>query len=376
MTFQDAKKLKANNTVHVKGWDKIMLTVTDVQCDTSVSPAVALITCSDGRTYHHSVLLWDDKPVKAKKPTKKKSNTRKIGKQAANQKPRYCVYSDGGCDVNPGGRGGYGVVIIKENADGTKTTETLSGAFASTTNNRMEIMAAIVALEHIEASADVTLVSDSQYLINTAEGMWQRKKNNDLWDRLDRAMAGKNIKFIWVRGHSGDKYNEQCDQMATKAIHSGPYASDGGYQAESTPVMRPASTNRQPGGAMGVAIDIDAGMDPQTHFTSMYDLKAKRKLNDMGARTIYAFLCSASPKGFKNYASLKTGGMDAWSQTSPLAIIRTLRIPETLIKRMQSVLPSGQDQATALRWYARGLCMKDAIRKVLVNNEIAANAHL
>ena len=93
----------------------------------------------------------------------------------------YIIYTDGGCECNPGGRGGYGAVIINNNTG--KFTD-ISGGFRSTTNNRMEVMAVIKALEKIKKNTHVQLFSDSQYVIKTMNGMFRKKKNIDLWKKL------------------------------------------------------------------------------------------------------------------------------------------------------------------------------------------------
>ena len=95
----------------------------------------------------------------------------------------YIIYTDGGCERNPGGRGGYGAVIIN-NSTGELTD--ISGGFRSTTNNRMEVMAVIKALEKIEKGTHIQLFSDSQYVIKTMNGMFRKKKNIDLWKKLDK----------------------------------------------------------------------------------------------------------------------------------------------------------------------------------------------
>ena len=86
----------------------------------------------------------------------------------------YIIYTDGGCECNPGGRGGYGAVIINNN---TGELTDISGGFRSTTNNRMEVMAVIKALEKIEKDTHIQLFSDSQYVIKTMNGMFRKKKN-------------------------------------------------------------------------------------------------------------------------------------------------------------------------------------------------------
>ncbi|AEF94692.1 Ribonuclease H [Desulfotomaculum nigrificans CO-1-SRB] len=135
------------------------------------------------------------------------------------------IYTDGACSGNPG-PGGYGVVLLYQGH-----RKELSGGFRDTTNNRMEILAAIVGLEALKESCNVTVYTDSQYLYNAIEKGWAKKwrangwmrnkkepaLNPDLWDRLLKLMERHNVKFVWVKGHAGHPENERCDQLAVAA---------------------------------------------------------------------------------------------------------------------------------------------------------------
>jgi ribonuclease HI len=148
------------------------------------------------------------------------------------------VHTDGACVGNPG-PGGYGVVIN----NGSHKKE-LSGGFKHTTNNRMEIMAAIIALETLTGQSQVTVFSDSQYLVKAmSQGWvkrwqkhgWKRNKremalNPDLWGRLLKACDSHEVKFKWVRGHSDNPENERCDQLANKAAMLSNLPADTGYE--------------------------------------------------------------------------------------------------------------------------------------------------
>ena len=135
------------------------------------------------------------------------------------------IYTDGACRGNPG-PGGWGVVLRYKGRE-----KNLYGAEALTTNNRMELMAAIMALESLKRHCRVRLTTDSQYvqkgitewLPNWKKRGWKtasRKpvKNIDLWQRLDAAIVGHDIQWEWVRGHSGHPENEQADALANQAI--------------------------------------------------------------------------------------------------------------------------------------------------------------
>lgn len=132
------------------------------------------------------------------------------------------IYTDGACKCNPG-PGGWGAVIVYNGIE-----KELSDGEAQTTNNRMELMAAISALEALKEPCDVTLTSDSKYMVDSIEKGWVYswkakgwKKadkspalNPDLWERLLVQLARHEVKLVWVKGHAGHPYNERCDQLA------------------------------------------------------------------------------------------------------------------------------------------------------------------
>ena len=136
------------------------------------------------------------------------------------------IYTDGACANNPHGSGGYGAIIV----NGEQRLE-LSEGFRKTTNNRMELLGAITALEALNRPCEVDLYSDSSYVINAFEKNWIASwkkngwrtaskapvKNQDLWKRLLEAAAPHQISWHWVKGHAGQEMNERCDQLATAA---------------------------------------------------------------------------------------------------------------------------------------------------------------
>ena len=122
------------------------------------------------------------------------------------------IYTDGSCLGNPG-PGGWAYIIVQE---GNPRREN-SGHCSNTTNNRMEMMAAIEALKNIPPSQSVVVYSDSQLLIKTMTLGWKRKKNQDLWNELDQLAARHRITWQWVRGHDGHPENEACDRLAVRA---------------------------------------------------------------------------------------------------------------------------------------------------------------
>jgi ribonuclease HI len=125
----------------------------------------------------------------------------------------YTIYTDGSCLKNPGGPGGYAAVILRDD----ELIEELSGGDAVTTNNRMEIMAAIVGLRAVREPSVITLYSDSQYLIKTLTQGWKRMKNVDLWAQLDQAAMPHRVTWQWIRGHNGTPGNVRADALANQA---------------------------------------------------------------------------------------------------------------------------------------------------------------
>ena len=137
------------------------------------------------------------------------------------------VYTDGACEGNPG-PGGWGAIVIYQ--DGTE--QIFCGGNPETTNNRMELMAPITALENIGESSVVTVYSDAKYVVDGVEKGWARSWRNkgwvrsngqpalnpDLWQRLLEAIdRHTKVTFQWIKGHAGNPYNERCDKLAVKA---------------------------------------------------------------------------------------------------------------------------------------------------------------
>jgi ribonuclease HI len=136
------------------------------------------------------------------------------------------AYTDGACSGNPG-PGGWGVVLIARDGERVLKTRELKGGEAQTTNNRMELMAAIAALEALDRPAAITMVTDSAYLRDGISrwihgwkvngwltGKKEPVKNEDLWRRLDAAAAPHRVTWAWIKGHAGHPENERADALA------------------------------------------------------------------------------------------------------------------------------------------------------------------
>ena len=158
---------------------------------------------------------------------------------------RVVAFTDGASRGNPG-PGGYGAVLLYVDPSGVEHRKELSAGYQVTTNNRMELLGAIVALEALKRPCEVELHSDSQYVVNAFNQHWvdnwmrkgwknsqkQPVKNVDLWRRLIAAQERHRVTWLWVKGHAGHPLNERADELATRAADGldGPLLLDEGFQ--------------------------------------------------------------------------------------------------------------------------------------------------
>lgn len=155
------------------------------------------------------------------------------------------LYSDGSSRGNPG-PGGYGCILVSKSPNGKTHEKEFSCGYASTTNNRMELMGVIAGFEALRRPCIVHVVTDSQYVVNAFNKNWisgwlakgwkgagnKKVKNVDLWKRLLAAMEGHEATFEWVKGHAGHPFNERCDELATIAADSDDLVADTGFEPE------------------------------------------------------------------------------------------------------------------------------------------------
>ena len=151
---------------------------------------------------------------------------------------KVIIYTDGACSGNPG-PGGFGAVL----SYGSRKME-LSGGFRKTTNNRMELLAVIAALDALKSPREVTIYSDSRYIVDAVNKGWARRwrangwrrnkrekaVNPDLWERLLNLMAIHDTEFRWIKGHAGNEGNERADALAVAASNSDDMDIDSGYE--------------------------------------------------------------------------------------------------------------------------------------------------
>lgn len=157
---------------------------------------------------------------------------------------KVILYSDGSARGNPEGPGGYGTVLLYTSPGGKEYRKEYAQGYIRTTNNRMELMGVICGLEALTEPCEVTVYSDSQYVIKAFRDRWidgwkkrgwktssgGSVKNRDLWERLLQAASPHQITWNWVRGHQGNPGNERCDTLATSAADSGNLIPDPGVQ--------------------------------------------------------------------------------------------------------------------------------------------------
>jgi ribonuclease HI len=150
---------------------------------------------------------------------------------------RVTIYTDGACLGNPG-PGGYGVVLLYGNH-----RKELSGGYRRTTNNRMELIAAIKGLAALKQPCEVQLFSDSEYVVNAIEKGWARRwrangwyrqnkklaENRDLWEKLLTLCERHKVRFQWIKGHAGHAENERSDELAVEAAQQPNLPEDLGY---------------------------------------------------------------------------------------------------------------------------------------------------
>lgn len=182
---------------------------------------------------------WFDNPLYAERTGNKRVKEVALPVDDQVNPGMVVVYTDGGCINNPGA-GGYGVIIL---AGGEE--HEISGGYSLTTNNRMELLACIVALRELEGTdRTILLHSDSSYVVNGIEKGWAKgwrargwrkadghpALNADLWAELLLLKESMSVNFRWVKGHAGNAYNERCDALATAAARGNSLAVDCGYK--------------------------------------------------------------------------------------------------------------------------------------------------
>ena len=182
------------------------------------------------------------------------------------------IYTDGSCIGNPG-PGGWAAIIVENGA-----TRKLHGRDGHTTNNKMEILAAIKGIEATPSRADVRVHSDSSYLINTMTKNWKRNKNQDLWARLDSAADKRNVRWIKVKAHTGHPLNEQADRIANAEARGDPVNSP-----SQTPHPRHSRESGNPPSSIRPSPAGEFESSPPSQLTHL-DASGKAQMVDVGPK--------------------------------------------------------------------------------------------
>ena len=186
------------------------------------------------------------------------------------------IYTDGSCIGNPG-PGGWAAIIIENGA-----TRKLHGRDDRTTNNKMEVLAAIKGIEATPSGVDVCVHSDSSYLVNTMTKNWKRNKNRDLWERLDREVAKRNVQWTWVKAHAGHPLNEMADRIANAEARGEP------VNNPSSPSQTPHPRHSREGGNPSSSIRPNPTGEPESPPPSQLshvDASGKAQMVDVGPKT-------------------------------------------------------------------------------------------
>lgn len=272
---------------------------------------------------------------------------------------KYVIYTDGGCKPNPG-VGGFGVVILKDG----KEVERLSEGYMYTTNNRMEVMAVIKGLERIESGSEIDVYMDSEYVRKTMLGEYAKKKNVDMWERLDRAAAmHKRINPMHVPAHTGIMFNEECDNLATDGRNN-PTQKDAVYEAEMNP-------QKQKAGSQGTSI-LGCRKEelPEQILKSRILNPNRSKVNELCVNDIQAFY-TLEKHVFRDYIGLKSYGVDGYSSLSYEALKREI-CDDEVVSVIDKAIIVFSYKTSALKWYLRGLSVLDCIQKVSVDAQLAS----
>ena len=211
------------------------------------------------------------------------------------------IYTDGSCLVNPG-PGGWAAIVMSD-----EEPLRLSGGEPETTNNRMELTAAIEGLEAVPAGSVVTVYSDSSYLVNTMTKNWKRNANHDLWQRLDRLRAERQVSWEWVRGHNGHPLNEEADRLAGAAMQVA--ARGKPPAARASKAVAETLTHLD---AQGTARMVDVGGKPDTERTAI-----ARGVVAMQPETLALILQGRMEKG-DVFTVARVAGISAAKRTSDL----------------------------------------------------------
>ena len=290
--------------------------------------------------------------------------------KATDNTPDYIIYTAGDCAHNPGGPGGIGIEAIN-----VKTKKICSAGYGcrSTTTNRMEMIAVLIALQSIPVGCKVSLFSSSQYVLNCLKGSWKKKKNFDIWGLLDNEAKRKTLDLHWVSRYEENKHINQCHKLAIHAIHAKEkWNIDEGYEKGYGEIKEDFKSSSM-GRAMDVNIEIPEGIkDAKPDILDFRTYASERGIKEACAKKIRDFYLKGEPS-FRAYMNLKTNGIDTISEMNRMALIKKCEDGGIAAEVIAAHLENQKDALSALRWHVRGLTLHDSIRKALVDAEVREN---
>ena len=184
------------------------------------------------------------------------------------------IYTDGSCIGNPG-PGGWAAIIMQDGK-----TRNLHGRADKTTNNKMEVLAAIEGIKATPSGVDVRVHSDSSYLINTMTKNWKRNKNRDLWNKLDTEVAKRNVSWNWVKGHAGHPQNEEADRIANAEARGEPVNNSSSQTAN----HRHSRESGNPSSSIRPSPTGEPESSPPSQLSHV-DASGKAQMVDVGPKT-------------------------------------------------------------------------------------------
>ncbi len=221
------------------------------------------------------------------------------------------IFTDGACSGNPG-KGGWAAVILRDGY-----TQEICGRERQTTNNRMEMTAVIEGLAAVPPDARVTVYSDSQYVVNTMTMNWKRRKNQDLWAKLDRETAARHVTWEWIRGHAGHPINERADRLATEQARLGARVAGGSHLTHVNP-EGPTRKTDSPATRQARLGEPAGGGSHLTHV----DGEGKASMVDVGAKAVTQRVAVARGAVVMQPETLRLVGENAMEKGDVLGVAR------------------------------------------------------
>lgn len=263
------------------------------------------------------------------------------------------------CVPNPGGKGGYGIVLRREN----QPPVLLNGGRSRTTANRVLLLSAIEVLKELDRDVSLQICCRSEYIIQTVNSGKERKTNSDLWEIIDHISCNRNIKWRYPNDETDNEYLEKCGVLIDDFLRGrGEVISDGGYTGDAA-----GKDNWRINSSFAITDSIEKMEEERLNQIFGTD----RYLSNKKAEIIHAFNQKQNKK-FKDFAELKTGGKDYWS-CKDMRFFNE-QFGQVFVDKMRTYIGNEKDLCSFFRWHCRGLTMTDAIRKVKTDAQIRSNA--